>query len=443
MMNIQRFNELNDNEIIKILKRESLDISKVAHEVITPMAHAFQQNAWKALQDFALKYEGFFPEKPVLKKQDLQKALNAYLKKDPRLVASFENALANIRQFHEKQKLEPVESCINSNTLGIRYVPFDNVALYVPGGKAIYPSTVMMGITPALIAGVKNITLVCPPEKKSRETAQIVQAIACLAGADKLLQAGGAQAIFAMAYGIPELEIAPVDFICGPGNIYVAAAKASAFAANLCGIDSFAGPSEVIIIADHSANPKYVAYDLLAQAEHDENATAILLTTSEPLAQHIPKLLEEALAERGERREVTEESVRRNGKILIMPNLQLAIDFCNRYAPEHLEIMTECNDEVLKKINCAGSVFCGDYSPVAAGDYYSGTNHILPTGGAARYASGLGVQSFYRRITYQKLTREGLRTGAQDIARMSKAEGLFDEHGYSVLARFPNDKFSV
>ncbi|MBN8223120.1 MAG: histidinol dehydrogenase, partial [Spirochaetes bacterium] len=208
---------------------------------------------------------------------------------------------------------------------------------------------------------------------------------------------------------------------------------------NLCGIDSFAGPSEVVIIADDSAKPRYVAHDLMAQAEHDENAQAILITTSAALAEKTAGEILASLAKRDDdekRKKITLEAIRRNGRVLLVDSLDEAAAISNRYAPEHLEIQTRENDAVLAKIRAAGSVFVGDYAPVAAGDYYSGTNHILPTMGGARFTSGVSVYSFYRRMTWQKLTRAGLEAAKDAISLMSKAEGLFAEHGYSVLTRF-------
>ncbi|MBL8035416.1 MAG: histidinol dehydrogenase, partial [Leptospiraceae bacterium] len=208
---------------------------------------------------------------------------------------------------------------------------------------------------------------------------------------------------------------------------------------NLCGIDSFAGPSEVVIIADDTAHPRYVAHDLMAQAEHDENAQAILLTTSAALAEQVGSEIVASLSKRPDdekRKTITLESIRRNGRVLLVESLDEAMEISNRYAPEHLEIQTARNDDLLAKVKAAGSVFVGDHAPVAAGDYYSGTNHILPTAGGARFTSGVSVYTFYRRITWQKLTAAGLSQGKDAIAEMSRAEGLFAEHGYSVLTRF-------
>jgi histidinol dehydrogenase len=321
----------------------------------------------------------------------------------------------------------------------MKFVPYDRVALYVPGGKARYPSSVLMGIIAAKIAGVEDISIISPPDPTTQSVPDIVQAMAHLTGASRIIQAGGAQSILAMAYGIPSLNVQPVDYIYGPGNIYVATAKNFVFSENLCGIDSFAGPSEVVIIADESANAKYLAHDFLAQAEHDENACAILLTDSMSIANQTINEIKIALSKRVDRRHITEESVRRNGKIIITEDINDAISFSNEYAPEHLEIQTKNDDSVLNQIKAAGSIFVGPYAPVAIGDYFSGTNHILPTGRGCRFSSGVSVHSFYRRITYQHVTKEGLFESRGPITLMSKEEGLFDEHGISVLVRFDED----
>ncbi|GAB4431268.1 MAG: histidinol dehydrogenase [Turneriella sp.] len=439
LLRTDRYHDLNPTEMQQLFARSGLDVSQVREQVIQPLAQQFRENAGKALEQAIVKFEGALPEPLVLGPHDLAAAFERVKKTQGEVIAAFELAAANIRQFHEAQKQGGFSSEIAGNTLGVSFVPFDRVALYVPGGKALYPSTVLMGVLPARIAGVQDITLLTPPVPDTRRVSDVVLAMAHLAGATRVLQAGGAQAVFAAAYGIEAIGLNPVDFIYGPGNIYVSAAKIHVAGENLCGIDSFAGPSEVVIIADDSANPRYVAHDLMAQAEHDENAQAILLTTSAALAAATEQEIAASLDKRSEdekRRQITLESIRRNGRVLLVSSLDEAMAISNRYAPEHLEIQTRENDRLLSLVRAAGSVFVGDYAPVAAGDYYSGTNHILPTAGGARFTSGVSVYTFYRRITWQKLTAEGLRRGKDAIAIMSEAEGLFAEHGYSVLARF-------
>ncbi len=432
---IQRLKDLSPSQRRAIMTRAALDLEQVRSQTILPMAAAMEKNTYEALRHYSLLYDKSFPEKPVLGKDELKAAFSRYQQQHPAELQAFSLAIDNIRAFHEKQRPVDITTEVGGNRLGFKFQPFDRVALYVPGGKALYPSTVMMGLIPAKLAGVGDITLLSPPSADGK-VAEVILAVAYLTGADRVVQAGGAQGVLAMALGVPELNLPAVDFIYGPGNVYVAAAKAYAFSRGWCGIDSFAGPSEVVIIADGSADPHFLAHDLLAQAEHDENASAILLTDNEKVARLTIVEIETAIAQRGDRQSITREAIRRNGHILLVDSLSEAIEFSNEYAPEHLEIQTNYDEDVLAKITAAGSIFVGPYAPVAAGDYFTGTNHILPTGGACRFASGVSVHTFYRRITWQQVSREGLQRGVEPISRMSKVEGLFAEHGYSVLARF-------
>lgn len=439
LLRVDKYAALSETQKRELFAHSALDLSAVKNKVIAPLAAAFRQNPGEALKNAIREFEGDLPEQLVLDTADLKAAFERAVKTSPETIAAFRSAAANITAFHEKQKQAGFETEIGGNTLGMKFIPFDRVALYVPGGKALYPSTVLMGVIPARLAGVGDILLLTPPDSETRRIPDMVLAMAHLAGVTRVLAAGGAQAIFAAAYGVTELGIGNVDFIFGPGNIYVSAAKTHAAGDNLCGIDSFAGPSEVVIIADHTAKARYVAHDLMAQAEHDENAQAILITTSPELAEATQSEIVNSLEKRDDderRKKITLEAIRRNGRVLLVDSLAEAVTISNRYAPEHLEIQTAANDEVLAGIRAAGSIFVGDYAPVAAGDYYSGTNHILPTAGGARFTSGVSVYSFYRRVTWQKLTRAGLEAGKDAISLMSKAEGLFAEHGYSVLTRF-------
>ena len=436
VITIKQLSELEKSDRENIIYRKSLPVAEIIDTVIKPIAKDIIENPKKALLHYTKKFDGVIPDPLLLEADDLEKSYNRVKEQKPDVLKSFNQAKENITEFHQKQVPSDLEAQVSKNTLGLKFVPFDRAALYVPGGKALYPSTVLMGVLPAQIAGVKEITLVSPPNPVTGCVPEIVQAVAHMAGATRIVQAGGAQAVLAMAHGIAEENILPVDFIYGPGNVYVAAAKNYAFSNNLCGIDSFAGPSEVLIIADDTANPHFLAHDLLAQAEHDENAAAILLCTSESVAEKTIEQIEAALKDRKDRRAITEKSIRDNGKIFVVSSLDEAIEFSNEYAPEHLEIQTANDDYVLSKIRAAGSIFVGSYAPVAIGDYYSGTNHILPTNRGARFTSGVSVHTFYRRITYQKITKEGLELSADPIKKMSIEEGLFDAHGYSVLARF-------
>ncbi|MDH5719943.1 MAG: histidinol dehydrogenase [Spirochaetia bacterium] len=436
LIEIQNLSKLSAKEKKAVIQRSSLNLDDVISETIIPAAKKTAENSLEALKYYTEKFDGFVPNPLSLEKEALEKTFEKYKKENADAVKAFEIAAKNVEEFHKRQVPEGYEAEIAGNLLGFKFEPFDNVALYVPGGKALYPSTVLMGVIPAKIAGVKDITILSPPNKETGCVPEIVQAVAYMTGADRVLQAGGAQAVLAAAMGLDDLGIPEVDYIYGPGNIYVSAAKTYVFSKNLCGIDSFAGPSEVLIIADDSADPYYLAHDLLAQAEHDENACAILLCASQKTAEETLSHVEAAIEKRGERREITRESIQRNGKIYLVNDLNEAVEFSNAYAPEHLEIQTREDDALLKKINAAGSVFMGDFSPVAVGDYYSGTNHILPTARACRFSSGVSVHSFMRRITWQKCSQDGLKKSLEPIRVMSKIEGLYAEHGYSVEARF-------
>jgi len=431
-----RLSDLSQEEIQNIVYRKSIDLTRVMEEVVLPLGQDLKIQTKNKVLEYTRKWDKCQPDKLVVTREDMEISYRNVLKSKPEVIAAFARAVENITAFHEKQVPPNMETEIGKNILGLKFVPFDRVALYVPGGKALYPSTVLMGVIPARIAGVKDISIVSPPNGETGEVSEIVRAMGHLVRADRIVQAGGAQAVIAMAYGIPEENLAPVDYIYGPGNKFVAAAKNYVFSNNYCGIDSFAGPSEVLIIADETANPHYLAHDLMAQAEHDEDASAILLCTSQQRADETIAQIELALEKRKDRQAITRNSIQKNGKILLVDSLQQAIDFSNEYAPEHLEIQTAQDNEVLEKITSAGSVFVGPFAPVAIGDYFSGTNHILPTNRAARFSSGVSVHSFFRRITYQKVSRDGLKASCDPITHMSKEEGLFDEHGYSVLARF-------
>jgi histidinol dehydrogenase len=431
-------NELSAEEIKNIIYRKTIDLTRVMNEVILPLSLDLKTDTKNKLLQYTERWDKCRPDPLLVTPREMEVSYHNLLTSKPEVIDAFVKAIENITAFHKKQVPANLETEIGNNTLGLKFTPFDRVALYVPGGKALYPSTVMMGVIPAKIAGVKDITIVTPPNPNNEtgKVSEIVRAMGFLTGANRIIQAGGAQAVIAMAYGMPEENLAPVDYIYGPGNKFVAAAKNFVFSNNHCGIDSFAGPSEVLIIADQSANAYYLAHDLMAQAEHDEDASAILLCTSKERALEAIEHIEQALSKRKDREAITRNSIQKNGKIILVDSLDQAIDFSNQYAPEHLEIQTERDDDVLEKITSAGSIFVGPYAPVAVGDYFSGTNHILPTNRAARFSSGVSVHSFYKRITWQRISREGLKASCEPITHMSKEEGLFDEHGHSVLARF-------
>jgi histidinol dehydrogenase len=355
----------------------------------------------------------------------------------PEILSALQKASQEIRAFHKKQIPRGYRLKRKKRELGVRYVPHERVALYVPGGKALYPSTVLMGAIPAKLAGVDDLTILTPANHEGRVD-DIVLAAASLAKVDGLYAAGGAQAVAAASFGTETLQ--PVSLIVGPGNYYVTRAKWLVHQEERIAIDSPAGPSEVLIVAENVVPPEWVAADLLSQAEHGEDSVAILVTPDADFARQVVQALEARLAEDTERNSIKKEAIKRFGKVLVAKDLEEAVDFANLYAAEHLQIMTRHDDYVLNKIGNAGSVFVGPYAPVAVGDYASGTNHILPTSGLAGPFSGLSVDSFYKRFTYQKLTPKGLEDLSSVVETLAQIEGLSEEHGRSVQIRLDSLK---
>lgn len=397
----------------------------VATEKILPIMDAVRTRGDKALIEYTEKFDGITLSSVTLDPHSIQTNL------DPKIKEAFLRAKKNIETFHEAQKRDSWSKTIDGNRLGVKYTPIPSLSVYAPGGKALYPSSVLMGVIPAKIAGVKNIQLVTPPQKEGLP--EILIWLSQILGVNRIVTVGGAQGIAACAYGTD--SIPKSEFIVGPGNAYVAAAKSYLAGKGIIGIDSPAGPSEVCIIADSSANPKWVACDMLSQAEHGEDSSAILLTTDKNFAVKVSDELEKAFIERPKRLEMKQNSIYKNSAIIVFPNLEDCIWFSNELAPEHLEIQTNINEEVFSKIEHAGSVFLGPYSPVAMGDYISGTNHILPTARGSRIYSSLGVDTFLKRVTFQEVTKESLVSLYPFVKLMSELEGLDEEHGTSVKIR--------
>lgn len=354
----------------------------------------------------------------------------AYEKVDETLLTVMRKAIVNIRTYHEKQVAESwFTSEENGVILGQKVTPIDTVGVYAPGGKAFYPSSALMNIVPAKVAGVRHILMCTPPDKEGRiDPARLVAAKE--AGADRIFKVGGAQAIAAMAFGTA--SIPKTDKIVGPGNIYVALAKKAVF--GFTGIDSIAGPSEILVIADESANPRYTAADLLSQAEHDVLASAILITTSRTLAEQVSAEIDEFLKTL-ERREIIAKSLENFGYILIAEDLSMAVDAANEIAPEHLEILTKDPFDTMTRIRNAGAIFLGEYSSEPLGDYFAGPNHVLPTNGTAKFFSALGVDAFVKRSSIISYSREALAAVHQDIEQFAKCEGL-TAHANSIRVRF-------
>lgn len=354
----------------------------------------------------------------------------AYQEINPELLEVIKKALVNIRDYHEKQKQYSwFDSKPNGTILGQKITALSRVGVYVPGGKAVYPSSVLMNIVPAKVAGVGSIIMTTPCNAEGKVCATTLVA-ACEAGVDEIYKIGGAQAIAAMAYGTQ--SVPSVDKIVGPGNIFVALAKKAVN--GFVGIDSIAGPSEILVLADETANPRYVAADLLSQAEHDELASAILVTTSQELADRVSKEVE-AFTQQLSRKEIIQKSLDNFGYILIAASMEEALDAVNQIASEHLEIMTKNPFDVMTKVQNAGAIFLGEYSSEPLGDYFAGPNHVLPTNGTAKFFSPLSVDDFIKKSSIIYYSREALEPFHSDIIAFAESEQL-TAHANSIRVRF-------
>lgn len=357
----------------------------------------------------------------------------AYEKVDEALIQVIRKALVNIRSYHEKQRQNSwFTSSENGTMLGQKVTPLNRVGVYVPGGKAVYPSSVLMNIVPAKVAGVSRIVMTTPPGKDGKVNPSTLVA-AKEAGADEIYKVGGAQAIGALAYGTE--SIAKVDKIVGPGNIFVALAKKAVY--GYVSIDSIAGPSEILVLADETANPRYVAADLLSQAEHDELASAILITTSKELAEKVDKEVQ-GFVQVLSRKEIIEKSLENFGYILIAENMDEAVEAANEIASEHMEIVTKNPFEVMMKVKNAGAIFIGEYSSEPLGDYFAGPNHVLPTNGTAKFFSALSVDDFVKKSSIVYYSREALKEIHKDIIQFAASEQL-TAHANSIAVRFEEE----
>lgn len=361
---------------------------------------------------------------------------DAYSKVDPGLVDVMKKSIANIRSYHEKQVRNSWFTTREDGViLGQRITPLESVGVYVPGGKAAYPSSVLMNIIPAKTAGVKRIVMATPPGADGQVNPATLVA-AHLAGATEVCKVGGAQAVAALAYGTE--SIPKVDKIAGPGNIFVALAKKSVY--GHVSIDSVAGPSEILVLADETANPRYVAADLLSQAEHDELASAIFVTTSRELAEKVSAQVEE-FTESLSRRDIITHSIENYGYILLAETMEDAIDTVNAIASEHLEILTANPFDTMTRIKNAGAIFLGEYSSEPLGDYFAGPNHVLPTNGTAKFFSPLSVDDFIKKSSVISYSREALEEVHEDIIRFARAEHL-TAHANSIAVRFDKEVFT-
>lgn len=383
----------------------------------------------EALFEYTEKFDGAVLDetKLLVTPEEIEQA---YESVDQAFLEVMRKALANIRSYHEKQKQYSwFDSTAEGTILGQKVTPLSRVGVYVPGGKAAYPSSVLMNILPAKVAGVEEIIMVTPCGKDGHVTPKTLVA-ACEAGADRIFKVGGAQAVGALAYGTK--SIPKVDKIVGPGNIYVALAKKAVY--GHVSIDSIAGPSEILVLADESANPRYAAADLLSQAEHDELASAILVTTSQTLAEQVSKEVD-AFVDVLSRKDIMKKSLEQYGYLLVADTMDEAIDAVNEIASEHLEIMTRDAFQVMTRIKNAGAIFIGEYSSEPLGDYFAGPNHVLPTNGTAKFFSPLGVDDFIKKSSIISYSREALFPVHSDIVRFAEAEGL-TAHANSIKVRF-------
>lgn len=354
----------------------------------------------------------------------------AYSLVDPSLVTIFRKALINIKEFHQKQKQYSwFDSKPDGSILGQKVTALSRVGVYVPGGKAVYPSSVLMNVVPAVVAGVEEIIMTTPPDKNGKVYPTTLVA-AKEAGVQKIYKVGGAQAIAAMAYGTQSIQ--KVDKIVGPGNIYVALAKKAVY--GHVSIDSIAGPSEILVLADETANPRFVAADLLSQAEHDEMASAILVTTSKELAEKVSEEVD-AFVQKLSRKTILEESLENYGYILLAKDMEEAIEVANEIASEHLEIVTKDPFNTMTRIKNAGAIFLGSYSSEPLGDYFAGPNHVLPTNGTAKFFSPLSVDDFVKKSSIISYSKEALEPVYQDIVAFATAEQL-TAHANSIAVRF-------
>lgn len=430
MIGIRRLRDLKDRELSSQLNRFGDDFIEIMIGTVIPIVNEVREHGDRAVLRYTEKFDGIAQESLLVTEEEIEKA---YQNTPRKTIEAFSRAKENIEEFHLRQRREDIMyTRADGTTLGVRFEPIERVAIYAPGGKASYPSSVLMGAIPAKIAGAGEITVITPP-KSDGGVDENVLAVCGLLDIHRVLKAGGAQGIAAAGCGTESVNKS--DIIVGPGNIYVTAAKSYLFSLGLVQIDSMAGPSEVLIIADESANPKWVAYDMLSQAEHEETARAVLVTTSEGLAEKVQAEIENDIKAKSGRHQIKKKAIE-HGMILLVDSIEEAVGFSNRYAPEHLELMLPEPMRYLSMIHNAGSVFLGAHAPVAVGDYYSGTNHILPTGGAARFSSGVGVDTFLRRTSFQQLTPGALRGARESIDVMSAVEGFSDKHGGSVRVRF-------
>ena len=418
---------VSEKRLLDTLKARSGEIDRTVTASVTEILDNVRRFGDTSVREYTMKFDGSVPEQAEVPASALEEAVKTC---DSEFIYALYKAADNIRDFHRRQKqqswLEPKPDGV---ILGQRVRALRRVGLYVPGGTAAYPSSVLMNAIPAKIAGVEEIVMVTPPRKDGTANPDILAA-AKIAGVDRVFLMGGAQAVAALAYGTQ--TVPQVDKIVGPGNIYVATAKKLLF--GTVDIDMIAGPSEILIVADETANPKFLAADLMSQAEHDKMASAVLLTDSERIAARTVEELERQVQTLS-RRDIIEASLRDFGAVIICDSIAQAVDIANSIAPEHLEMAVREPLEYIGRIDNAGSVFLGQYAPEPLGDYFAGPNHVLPTGGTARFLSPLSVDSFIKKSSFIYYTEDALRKAKDDIVKLAETEGL-TAHANAVKVRF-------
>ncbi|MBQ8539721.1 MAG: histidinol dehydrogenase [Ruminococcus sp.] len=421
--------------MIKILKYSEVENSEIfsrsestmnVEAIVTDIINNVRANGDKALYEYCEKFDKAKLDTLLVSEDEINEAFSIV---EPEFIEILEKAAANIRKFHEKQVRNSfIINDENGIVIGQKIIPVDRAGLYVPGGTAAYPSTVLMDSIPAKIAGCKEVVMVTPPSANGKVN-PVILAAAKVAGIDKIFKVGGAQAVAALAYGTE--SIPKVDKIVGPGNAFVAEAKKQVY--GVVSIDMIAGPSEILIVADGNTNPKHAAADLLSQAEHDKMASAVLVTDSMELALAVQKELEVQIPQLS-RSEIARVSINDNGKIIVCEDLCTAIEISNEIAPEHLELCVDNPFDYLDSIRHAGSIFMGRNCPEALGDYFAGPNHTLPTSGTAKFSSPLSVDDFVKKTQYTYYTKDALKRVAKDVAFFAEKEGL-TAHAKSAIIR--------
>ena len=422
MIKIYKYGEVENSEIFSRMA-DTVDVS----DIVTDIIENVKANGDKALFEYCEKFDKAVLTSLEVTEEEIEEAFNTV---DPEFLRILRTAEENIRNFHSKQVRNSfIINEKNGVVTGQKITPIEKVGLYVPGGTAAYPSTVLMDSVPAKIAGCKEISIVTPPSKDGKVN-PVILAAAKIAGVDRIFKVGGAQAVAALAYGTE--TVPKVDKIVGPGNAFVAEAKRQVF--GMVSIDMIAGPSEILVLADGKSNPEFVAADLLSQAEHDKNASAVLVTDSMELAEKVSAALERQIPLL-ERQEIARVSIDNNGKIIVAEDITSGIEIANEIAPEHLELCLDNPFDYLDSIKHAGSIFMGRYCPEALGDYYAGPNHTLPTSGTARFSSALGVDDFVKKSQFTYYTESALKEVYKDVAFFADKEGL-TAHGKSATIRF-------